>query len=265
MSEPSVERGLAVIVLAAGKGKRMGNPDLAKVLVPLQDRPLLGHVLDTVNHLHADRVCVIVGHQAEAVSSYVSEHSVDATTALQAEQLGTGHAVQQTKQALYDFQGDVIILSGDVPLMTIDTLNDLLTAHRDSHAVLTVLTAVVPDPTGYGRIVRRDGRFLERIVEHKDASDTEREIDEINSGIYVVDRSALFDALDRVSNANAQGEFYLTDIAGILNADGHLVNIHCADDWQELQGINTPDDLAQADAILSARLHAHHRHRVGGE
>ena len=250
------KRALAAVILAAGKGKRMGNPNLAKVLTPLNNTPLLGHVLQTCNELECERVVTIVGHQGDTVRDYTISQKPDARIAVQEQQLGTGHAVQQTESLLEDFDGEVVILSGDVPLLSASTLRSLMNEHSNSGAVLTVLSAKVPDATGYGRIVRGEGNALSRIVEHKDASDEELEIDEINSGVYIVDRRALFSALSKVKNANTQEEYYLTDIAGILNEDGEKVNVFVGPDWQELQGINTPDDLAKAAAAMEARASA---------
>ena len=147
----------------------------------------------------------------------------------------------------------MIILSGDVPLLTGNTLQELLHRHRSGNAVATVLTARVPDPTGYGRIVRDADGTLLRIVEHKDATEEERMITEINSGIYVVCAEALYSSLDRVSNANAQGEYYLTDIIGILQANGEVVDAWCATSWEELHGINTVADLEHASELLQQR------------
>ncbi len=246
-------RELAVAILAAGQGKRMGNPNLAKVLAPLDGKPLLGYVLDQSAALAPDTVVVIVGHQREAVAAFVAEAMPSASCVVQDQQLGTGHAVQQTAAVLSERRADVIILSGDVPLLRTSTLETLLDRHRESNAVATVLTAHVPDPTGYGRIVRDSGGKLSRIVEHKDATDEERAITEINSGIYVVRSETLYPALDRVSNANAQGEFYLTDIIGILTSDGLIVDAWCAPSWEELHGINTISDLEHAAELLHKR------------
>lgn len=246
-------RELAVAILAAGQGKRMGNPNLAKVLAPLNGTPLLGYVLQQSSDLQPDAVVVIVGHQREAVAAYVAETMPTAACVVQDQQLGTGHAVQQTAPLLASRHADVIILSGDVPLLTTATLQALVDRHRSGNAVATVLTARVPDPTGYGRIVRdADGNLL-RIVEHKDASDEERAITEINSGIYVVRSESLYPSLSRVSNTNAQGEFYLTDIIGILQSDGLVVDAWCAPSWEELHGINTVADLEHARTLLHKR------------
>jgi len=246
-------RELAVAILAAGQGKRMGNPNLAKVLASLDGKPLLGYVLEQSAQLVPDAVVVIVGHQREAVAAFVAEAMPAATCVVQDQQLGTGHAVQQTAPNLAQRHADVIILSGDVPLLTGNTLQELLRRHRSGNAVATVLTARVPDPTGYGRIVRDASGTLLRIVEHKDATEEERMIAEINSGIYVVRSEALYASLDRVSNANAQGEYYLTDIIGILQADGEVVDAWCAPSWEELHGINTVADLEHASVLLQQR------------
>lgn len=246
-------RPLAVAVLAAGKGKRMGNPDQAKVLAQLNGIPLLGYVLATAAALQPERVVVIVGHQREAVTDYVGTVMPTARCVIQDQQLGTGHAVQQTAPELADLDADVLILSGDVPLLSEATLQAMLQNHRQHQAELTVLTTVVPNPTGYGRIVRTEGGSLERIVEHKDATPEELEIAEINSGVYLVRSGDLFSALADVQNANAQGEFYLTDIADILSRRGATVRVFTAEDWHEVHGINTPDDLAQAASILGVQ------------
>lgn len=243
---------LAVVILAAGKGKRMGDPERAKVLTPLFSKPLLGYVLDQAAPLAPSRIVVIIGHQRHAVRTFVSEYSPTSTCAEQLEQLGTGHAVMQTRQALDGFDGDVLILSGDVPLVRTSTLQHLVQQHRASGATATVLSARVPDATGYGRIVRDGQGALQSIIEHKDANDEQRSIDEINSGIYVVDANALFDALSHVGNSNAQQEYYLTDIIGIFGAQCMTISAWCGPSWEELHGINTPADLQRAADIMQS-------------
>lgn len=248
MSKP-----LAVVILAAGQGKRMGNPDRAKVLAPLLERPLLGYVLEQAEALSPDTIVVIIGHQREAVKQFVAQAAPHAQCAVQEQQLGTGHAVMQTAPFITNPDADVIILSGDVPLLRSTTLEQFAQHHRSTGAAASVLTASVPDPTGYGRIVRDADGSLLRIVEHKDASDEERAIDEINSGIYLVQSSALFSALGHVGNSNAQGEYYLTDIVGILRGNGERISAWLAPSWEELHGINTIADLEHASEILTAR------------
>ncbi len=249
----SDHRPLAVAILAAGQGKRMGDPSRAKVLADLHGRPLLGYVLEQASALAPTSIVVIVGHQRQAVMDFVAHVSPASTCVVQEEQLGTGHAVRQTAPVLSGQDADVLILSGDVPLLRSSTLQDLVARHRNSGAVATVLTARVPDPTGYGRIVRDAEGHLAAIVEHKDASDDERAIDEINSGVYVVRSTELFSALERIGNTNAQREYYLTDIIGILRSDGLLVDAWCAPSWEELHGINTVADLERAATLLLER------------
>jgi UDP-N-acetylglucosamine diphosphorylase/glucosamine-1-phosphate N-acetyltransferase len=246
-------RALAVVILAAGKGKRMGNPDLAKVLAPLHGRPLLGYVLDQARALRPDAIVPIIGHQRDAVRAYVEGECPEARCVEQLEQLGTGHAVLQTRPLLWDAQADVIILSGDVPLLTSDTLHLLVRTHREHEASCTVLTTTVDDPTGYGRIVRADDGALLRIVEQKDATPEEQANHEINSGVYVVRSEDLYPALDLVQNANAQGEYYVTDIINILQRRGATVIAHHTDDAIEVQGINTVADLERASELYAQR------------
>lgn len=246
-------RALAVVILAAGQGKRMGNPNVAKVLAPLHGRPLLGYVLDQARALHPEKIVPIIGHQRDAVRAFVEIECPEAQCVEQVEQLGTGHAVQQTKPLLGALHSDVIILSGDVPLLSSQTLQVLLQAHRNGGASCTVLTTSVDDPTGYGRIVRSDEGALLRIVEHKDATPLELSIREINSGVYVVQAEELYPALDLVQNSNAQGEYYITDIINILQRRGATVIAHRTDDAIEVQGINTVADLERATELYAQR------------
>ncbi|CAN5424307.1 sugar phosphate nucleotidyltransferase [soil metagenome] len=246
-------RALAVVILAAGQGKRMGNPDLAKVLAPLHGRPLLGYVLDQARALQPDTIVPIIGHQREAVRAYVAVECPEAKCVEQVEQLGTGHAVQQTKALLGSSRSDVIILSGDVPLLSSTTLQQLLQQHREQSASCTVLTTTVDNPTGYGRIIRSEDGSLLRIVEHKDATPLEQAIREINSGVYVVRSEDLYPALDLVQNSNAQGEYYITDIINILQGRGATVIAYHTDDAMEVQGINTVSDLERASELYAQR------------
>lgn len=241
------ERKLAIVVLAAGKGTRMKSSH-AKVVHPLGGRPLVRHVLEACTSLEAERTVVVVGHQADTVEKAC--HGYDATFALQEEQNGTGHAVRIARdEALGGFEGDVVILYGDVPLLTATSLRRLLDAHRENDAAVSILTCVSGDPSGMGRILR-DGRgALTRIVEEKDATEEERATTEWNPGIYCARSDFLLPALDRLESNNAQGELYLTDIVGFSVADGMPVTTVPVDP-HEVDGINSRADLAELEATL---------------
>jgi len=240
----------SVVILAAGKGTRM-NSDLPKVLHEIAGRPLILRVLDTANELGAAQTIVVVGHMREMVEEAVA--GIADATVIQDPPLGTGHAVLQAEEAVSSECHEVLILSGDVPLLRASTLEILLDRHRESGCELTVLSAKATNPFGYGRIVRDlDGEFT-GIVEEKDANTDQRNLSEINSGVYVVNRRGLFWALHRVKPNNAKGEYYLTDIVGILAKAGKKTQaVNCAD-FTELQGINTPAELAQAETAWLAR------------
>ncbi|MBU1320159.1 MAG: NTP transferase domain-containing protein [candidate division Zixibacteria bacterium] len=238
---------LVAVVLAAGKGKRMKS-DLPKVLHLLAGKPIIEHVLDTLRELDIDKTVVVVGHQAERVIDAISRFGV--SFAEQKQQLGTGHAVQMTEEQLSDFDGDVVVLAGDVPMLRAETVKNLLAEHRKRGAVATVLTAMLPDPTGYGRIVRDPGGMILKIVEHKDASDDERRISEINTGIFVFEKKRLFEALSRVDNENSQGEYYLTDVMQIFLEQGLPTAGYCAEDYRETVGVNSTDELERLEALM---------------
>jgi UDP-N-acetylglucosamine diphosphorylase/glucosamine-1-phosphate N-acetyltransferase len=242
---------IALIIMAAGKGTRMKS-ELPKVLHEIAGKPMLLHVLETAGKLNPQKVVVILGHGRELVSQVIEYTGVEIV--VQNPPLGTGHAVMQAEVALNGFIGDVVILSGDVPLLTAESLRRLVEHHRESKAAITVASTIAPNPFGYGRIVRdQQGRFL-RIVEEKDATDREREIDEINSGIYCVRYQALFSALHRTRNENAKGEYYLTDAISILRDDGETVEAVKIADFAEVQGINTQEDLNAAEKAFSDRV-----------
>jgi len=243
-------RELSVIVLAAGKGTRMRS-DLAKVLHPCLGRPLIDWVLDQAEAVGARHRVVVVGHQKEEVMAAVGGRGV--VFAHQDEQRGTGHAVQMCREAMAGRTGDVLVLSGDVPLLGGDTLRALRRHHEEGGHTATVLTAFFADPTGYGRIIRGSDGRVARIVEHKDATKAERAVREINSGIYLFDTERLFACIHRLRPDNAQGELYLTDVIRFLVEDGWPVSALPARDPAEIQGINTVEQLALVEAVLARR------------
>jgi bifunctional UDP-N-acetylglucosamine pyrophosphorylase/glucosamine-1-phosphate N-acetyltransferase len=232
---------LGVILLAAGQGTRMKSA-FPKVLHPLGGKPLFLHPLATAKELMPRRVVIIIGHGADAVRLVYPGRDVD--WVIQEQQLGTGHAVLCAKEAFRDFRGDVLILSGDVPLIKNCTLRALLEQHRSSRAALTLLTASLENPQGYGRILRAADGSIAAIVEEKDASDRQREISEINAGVYVASAAFLFAALDGVKNHNRQGEYYLPDIVAIALSQGNGVKTMRVEDALEIMGVNTREELA---------------------
>jgi bifunctional UDP-N-acetylglucosamine pyrophosphorylase/glucosamine-1-phosphate N-acetyltransferase len=242
-------RPLAAVILAAGQGKRMRSPR-AKVVHEVAGLPLVGHVIDATAPLGCSPVVVVVGHDADSVRACVAGK---AATALQREQLGTGHAVLQAKRELAGFDGDVLVLCGDVPLLRTETLRELVRIHRRAGAKATVLSAIVDDPSGYGRIVRGEADGELRIVEDRDAAPEEHEIDEINTGTYCFDALFLFRQLSRLGRNNAQGEYYLTDLVEAASRDGSAACV-TLEDGEEGHGVNTRADLARIESILQERL-----------
>lgn len=237
---------VAALVLAAGMGKRM-NSDLAKVLHPMAGRPLLAHVIETLDLLGVGRKVVVIGHQRERVQAAFAGRD-DLEWAVQSEQRGTGHACMMAEPALGEFGGTLLVVCGDTPLLTAHTLHALLETHATSGASVTVLSMRLPDPKGYGRIVRMaDGVGIERIVEEKDATVEQKRLDEVNSGIYAFSYPALTGVLSALTADNSQGEYYLTDTVSLLQARGAKAAVVCAEDHHELMGINTPEQLAEAE------------------
>lgn len=246
-----------VLVLAAGEGTRMRS-SLAKVLHEANGRALVGHVLAATAPLGAEATCVVVGHQRERVREWLTANHPAAHSAVQDQQNGTGHAVrvaleQLDEQGVPARSGTVMVLTGDTPLLTAETLTALFEQHATSGAAATVLTAVLDDATGYGRIIRSAEGDVLGIVEHKDASDEQRAIGEFNSGIYVFDLALLRDALTRLTTDNAQGEEYLTDVLAILRGDGHRVAASVVADPDEVMGVNDRVQLALAGQLLRER------------
>lgn len=247
----STQPPLAVVIIGAGKGTRMKS-SLAKVLHPLAGRPLVAHVLDLAASLSPQQLIAVVGHQAEAVRAVCEPFG--ATCVLQEPQLGTGHAVAQAEAHLYDFSGDILVLYGDVPLLQRDTVRALWEEHQRRDAAVTVLTAILDDPTGYGRIVRDTHDSVERIVEERDAAADERTIREVNSGIYCLNAAFLFSALRRVGQDNAQGEQYLTDVVAVAVEERCTVAHVTVSDPQEIIGVNTRVDLAHLESVVRQRI-----------
>lgn len=245
---------VAAVVLAAGKGTRMKS-GVVKVLHPAAGRPMISWPVDAARATGANPVVLVVGHQAEAVAA-VFQGSSDIRTALQAEQLGTGHAVACARPALEGFAGTVLILCGDTPLLRPHTLQNLVAYHRQQGASLTVLTAEMPDPFGYGRIVRDAAGRVERIVEEKDATPAQRSIREINSGIYCMEAGFLNANIGSISSDNAQQEFYLTDLVAIAAEKGLTCLGLAAGDADEIMGVNDRAQLAEAARILRRRINA---------
>jgi len=245
-----VAENLAVLILAAGKGTRMKS-NLVKVLHPLMGQPLLAHVLNSARYLDPAITVVVVGHQAERVKETVKGD--DLVFVLQEKQLGTGHAVASARPALADFQGTVLILSGDVPLLSPQTMLDFLSAHRQSRTPLSVLTVELPQPGAYGRVVRDDQGYLLRIVEARDATPEELAVCEINTGIYAVDSNLLFEAVAGLRADNDQKEYYLTDVVDLARGRGLLAAAILSPEPEEVLGINDRAELAQAEAVLRSR------------
>ena len=243
---PDRHPGTIALVLAAGQGTRMKS-DLAKVLHPMAGRPLLAWVLDTLGGLGLDRVLVVVGHQRDRVRAAFPAAGVEWVE--QAEQCGTGHAVIMAAPALADFDGTLLVVCGDTPLLRAATLHELLEGHAASGAAVTVLSMRVPEPRGYGRILRDSRGGLAAIVEERDATEEQRRIDEVNSGVYAFRYPALAETLSSLTARNSQGEYYLTDTVALMGRRGLGTAVVCAADHRELLGINTVEQLAEAGRV----------------
>ena len=240
---------LVTVILAAGKGTRMKS-SLPKVLHRVGGKSMLQHVLDAASEAGAKRNIVVVGFGGEQVKEAIG---AQAEFVVQAEQLGTGHAVQQTAGLLQGETGTVMVLCGDTPLLTGELLKKLYDAHKEAGAKATVLTAIMPDAAGYGRIIRTATGTVEKIVEHKDATEEERRVQEVNSGIYCFEAKDLFQALSEVTCDNAQGEYYLPDVLEILRNKGEKIWAVAADDYESTLGINSRVQLSGAEKILRRR------------
>lgn len=242
------------IILAAGQGTRMKSK-LYKVLHPVCGKPMVQHVIDQVKSLNIKEIVTIVGHGAEKVKEQLG---ADSQYALQAEQLGTAHAVLQSEGMLAEKEGVTIVVCGDTPLIKAETMEALFKHHEETNAKATILTARAEDPTGYGRIVRNADGFVEKIVEHKDATEQERSINEINTGTYCFDNKLLFEAIHNVSNDNVQGEYYLPDVIEILKNQGEIVSAYITDNFAETLGVNDRVALAEAERTMKKRINEFH-------
>ncbi|MBU9721992.1 MULTISPECIES: bifunctional UDP-N-acetylglucosamine diphosphorylase/glucosamine-1-phosphate N-acetyltransferase GlmU [Bacillaceae] len=238
------------IILAAGKGTRMKS-DLYKVLHPVCGKPMVQHVVDQLKGSDVEKTITVVGHGAEMVKEQLGK---GVSYVLQEEQLGTGHAVMQAEDQLRDLEGTTVVLCGDTPLITDATINALIKEHETMEAKVTVLTAVADDPTGYGRIIRNSQGAVEKIVEHKDASEEELKVNEINTGTYCFDNKMLFDALKQVGNDNVQGEYYLPDVLEILKQKGELIAAYQTPEFSETIGVNDRVALSKAESLMKLRI-----------
>ena len=238
---------LAAVILAAGKGKRMAS-DLPKVLHEVGGRPMIHWVVDTALDAQVDPIVVVVGQDRGQVMESLSHAPVQFV--IQDQPVGTGHAVEQSRSVLENFNGGILVLSGDVPGIKGDTIRHLCQRHQQTKAKAIMLTAVVDDPTGYGRVIRDKHGNLLRVVEEKDASPEESLVREINGGIYLFDALTLFRTLPMVKNNNKQKEYYLPDVLYILREQNEIVAIEKVDDYREILGVNTKQELSIVHAEL---------------
>ncbi len=239
------------VILAAGKGTRM-RTELPKCAYPLLRKPMIAYIVENiVNSQAIDEAVVVVGHKREVIQNILGD---TVTYALQEEQLGTGHAVMVTKPYLTDPDGDTLILPGDMPLIDDQTIKRALVDHHDRRHDLTIVTTKVEDPEGYGRIVRNESGYLEAIVEHHEASYSQKMINEINTGIYVIKNNILFDALDKIDNNNSKKEYYLTDIVQILKQSNHVIGTYYLKESYKAMGVNDLFALSIAEAKLRLKI-----------
>ncbi|WP_300620832.1 bifunctional UDP-N-acetylglucosamine diphosphorylase/glucosamine-1-phosphate N-acetyltransferase GlmU [uncultured Fusobacterium sp.] len=239
---------LKTLILAAGKGTRMKS-DMPKVIHKVNGIPMITKIIDTLSGLNPEENILILGHKKEEVLKVVGENC---DYVLQTEQLGTGHAVIQAKEKLKGYDGDVMILCGDTPLLRESTLKSLYEYHKESGAVTTILTSIYENPFGYGRIVKEDG-LVKAIVEEKEASEEIKKIKEVNAGVYCFNSKELFKALDKIDNNNEKGEYYLTDVIGIQVSENKKVQSFILEDKMEILGVNSKVELAQAGKVLRDR------------
>jgi len=246
-----MNRKLTTLIMAAGKGKRMKNPDKSKVLYSLHGKPMIQYVTELALKLNSEMVIPIIGHQKQSVIDFLmdsfSDNAEKIKFAHQDEQLGTGHAVMQTKDYLGNFDGDVLILSGDVPLLKFDTVNSFLNFQHENSFDASLISAVFENPAGYGRVLRDGKNNFYEIREEKDCSDEEKKCKEINSGIYIINNKILFDALKTLKTDNAQGEYYLTDVFKYFKTRGKKIGAFPVKDIVEITGVNSVEQLEELE------------------
>ncbi|MDP7005910.1 MAG: NTP transferase domain-containing protein [Phycisphaerales bacterium] len=243
---------LAAIILAAGKGSRM-NSDLPKVVHQVAGKPMVRWVVDAVRGAGADRVILVVGHGANIVKEKLSESGCEYV--IQEPQLGTGHAVQVCKETLKDFDGNILILGGDGPLLRSSTINEMVSLQQKTNSSATLATSVIPDPTGYGRILRDDQNKFSAIIEHKNATEEQLKIHEIYPSYAVFKSDILWETLDQLKPNTLTNEYYLTEIPGMLVRSGHNVEIVNSVAPEDILSINTAEQLTEVEEVLLARHH----------
>ena len=237
--EASLINKLAIIIMAAGKGTRM-NTELPKVLHKLNNKTMIEHVIDTTLKINPEKIIVVIGYKSELIKKQLNDYNIE--YAEQLEQLGTGHAIMQCQNILNDFKGDTLILSGDVPLITKKTLSDLYKKHIEYKSKGTILSAIINNPTGYGRILRDKNSFIS-IVEEKDANEKQKKINEVNTGIYIFNNQILFSNINQINNHNNQSEYYLPDVLPIILKNKHQITVCKTSNELEIKGINTIQQL----------------------
>ncbi len=238
---------VCAVVLAAGKGTRMKS-DLPKVVTLLESKPLILYVIDTLKKINISKIIVVVGYKKEIVMDLLKDTGVEFVE--QTEQLGTGHALLCSEPSLNSFQGNLLVCCGDVPFISASSFQNLLDIHIQNQYALTVLSAYVENPTGYGRILRSLSNDLEKIIEEKDATEAEKSVKEVNTGTYVFQSPSVFSYLKTLKNDNAQKEYYLPDLIKIYNANGYKTGVLALSNSLESTGINSPEDLAFATSLL---------------